>query len=63
MVISKVKPLLFLLSRFYFSSRNYATHPEEATYSGERFLVQTEDGISCAIVSNEDLKVLEEVDP
>lgn len=36
---------------------------EEATYSGERFLVQTEAGISCAIVSNEDLKVLEEVDP
>lgn len=36
---------------------------EEATYSGERFLVQTENGISCAIVSNEDLKVLEEVDP
>lgn len=34
----------------------------EAWASGERFIVQREDGISAAIVSSEDLKLLEEMD-
>lgn len=34
----------------------------EASYSGERFLVQRADGVSIGIVPLEDLKVLEEVD-
>jgi len=35
----------------------------EASFSGERFLVQMENGASFGIVPNEDLNVLEEVDP
>ena len=34
----------------------------EAWASGERFVVQREDGVSAAIVSSEDLKILEEMD-
>jgi hypothetical protein len=35
----------------------------EASFSGERFLVQMENGASFGIVPNEDLNVLEEIDP
>ena len=34
----------------------------EASYSGERYLLQRPDGVSIAIVPIEDLQVLEEVD-
>lgn len=34
----------------------------EAWASGERYVIQREDGVSAAIVSTEDLKVLEQVD-
>lgn len=34
----------------------------EAAYSGERFFVQREDGVSFAIVPCEDLQILEEVE-
>ena len=34
----------------------------EVSYSGERYLIQRTDGVSFAIVSSEDLQVLEEID-
>lgn len=34
----------------------------QACYSGERFIIEREDGISAAIVPTEDLKILEQID-
>ena len=46
--------------------RTDLTEPEkvflEASYFGERCLVKRKDGVSLAIIPNEDLETLEEVD-
>lgn len=34
----------------------------EASYSGERFILQREDGVSVGIVPVEDVKILEELE-